>query len=164
MSERPRSDRPRRLADWLNPTEEKKVHSLVDKVYKRKNLVLAWEKVKRNGGAGGVDGQSLEEFEEKLDEHLDRLHEELKSDLYQPLPVREHRIPKAGQPGKTRRLGIPTIYDRVCQQALLNRLVPIFEPVFDDASFGYRKGRSTKDALRKVWRELDDGNEWATRR
>ena len=160
MSERPRSDRPRRLADWLNPTDEKKVHSLVDKIYKRKNLVLAWEKVKRNGGAGGVDGQSLEEFEEKLDGHLDRLHEELKSDVYKPLPVREHRIPKAGQPGKTRKLGIPTIYDRVCQQALLNRLVPIFEPVFDDASFGYRKGRSTKDALRKVWRELDEGNEW----
>ena len=160
MSERPRSDRPRRLADWLNPTDEKKVHSLVDKVYKRKNLVLAWEKVKRNGGAGGVDGQSLEEFEEKLDEHLDRLHEELKSDHYRSLPVREHRIPKAGQPGRTRRLGIPTIYDRVCQQALLNRLVPIFEPVFDDASFGYRKGRSTKDALRKVWRELNEGNEW----
>ncbi len=160
MSERPRSDRPRRLADWLNPADEKKVHSLVDKIYKKKNLVMAWEKVKRNGGAGGVDGQSLEEFEEKLDEHLDRLHGELKSDVYKPLPVREHRIPKAGQPGKTRKLGIPTIYDRVCQQALLNRLVPIFEPVFDDASFGYRKGRSTKDALRKIWRELDDGNEW----
>ena len=160
MSERPRSDRPRRLANWLNPTDEKKVHSLVDKVYKRKNLVLAWEKVKRNGGAGGVDGQSLEEFEEKLDEHLDQLHEELKSDLYRPRPVRERQIPKAGQPGKTRKLGIPTIYDRVCQQALLNRLVPIFDPVFDDASFGYRKGRSTKDALRKVWRELDEGNEW----
>ena len=160
MSERPRSDRPRRLADWLNPTDEKKVHSLVDKVYKRKNLVLAWEKVKRNGGAGGVDGQSLEEFEEKLDEHLDRLHEELKGDFYRPHPVREHQIPKAGQPGKMRKLGIPTIYDRVCQQALLNRLVPIFEPVFDDASFGYRKGRSTKDALRKIWRELEEGNEW----
>jgi len=160
MRERPRSDRPRRLADWLNPADEKKVHSLVDKVYKRKNLVLAWEKVKRNGGAGGVDGQSLEEFEETLDEHLDRLHEELKSDVYKPLPVREHRIPKAGQPGKTRKLGIPTIYDRVCQQALLNRLVPIFDPVFDDASFGYRKGRSTKDALRKIWRELEEGNEW----
>lgn len=160
MSERPRSDRPRRLADWLNPAEEKKVHSLVDKVYKKKNLVMAWEKVKRNGGAGGVDGQNLEEFEEKLDEHLDRLHEELKSDIYKPLPVREHRIPKAGQPGKTRKLGIPTIYDRVCQQALLNRLVPIFDPVFDDASFGYRKGRSTKDALAKIWGELKEGNEW----
>lgn len=160
MSERPRSDRPRRLADWLNPAEEKKVHSLVDKVYKKKNLVMSWEKVKRNGGAGGVDGQSLEEFEEKLDEHLDRLHEELKSDIYKPQPVREHRIPKAGQPGKTRKLGIPTIYDRVCQQALLNRLIPIFDPVFDDASFGYRKGRSTKDALGKIWRELNEGNEW----
>jgi group II intron reverse transcriptase/maturase len=57
-------------------------------------------------------------------------------------------------------LGIPTIYDRVCQQALLNRLEPIFEPVFDDANFGYRKGRSTKDALRKIWGELREGREW----
>ncbi len=160
MSERPRSDRPRRLADWLNPAGERKVHSLVDKVYKRKNLVLAWEKVKRNRGAGGIDGESLVAFEEKLDERLDRLHEELKSDIYRPVPVRQHRIPKAGQPGKWRKLGIPTIYDRVCQQALLNRLEPIFEPVFDDASFGYRRGRSTKDALRKVWGELQEGNEW----
>jgi group II intron reverse transcriptase/maturase len=74
--------------------------------------------------------------------------------------VREHKIPKAGQPGKWRKLGIPTVYDRVCQQALLNRLEPIFEPVFDDASFGYRKGRSGKDALRKVWQEIHEGNEW----
>src|SRR5437588_808125 len=59
MSERPRSDRPRRLADWLNPTGAKKVHSLVDKVYKQKNLELAWVRVQRNDGAGGVDGQSL---------------------------------------------------------------------------------------------------------
>ena len=66
-------------------------------------------------------------------------------------------IPKAGQPGKFRPLGIPAIYDRVCQQALLNRLEPIFEPVFDDASFGYRQGRSTKDALRKIWKELEAG-------
>jgi group II intron reverse transcriptase/maturase len=160
MSERPRSDRPRRLADWLNPAGETKVHSLVDKVYKRKNLVMAWEKVKRNQGAGGIDGESLVAFEEKLDERLDRLHEEFKSDTYRPEPVRQHRIPKAGQPGKWRKLGIPTIYDRVCQQALLNRLEPIFEPVFDDASFGYRRGRSQKDALRKIWRELHEGNEW----
>ena len=57
-------------------------------------------------------------------------------------------------------LGVPTIYDRVCQQALLNRLEPIFEPIFDDASFGYRRGRSTKDALRKVWKEVQGGSEW----
>lgn len=160
MSEKPRSHWPRRLADWLNPTGSKKVHSLVDKIYKRKNLEMAWERVKRNRGAGGIDGQSLVEFEERLDEQLVRLHSELKDDTYAPKPVRQHLIPKAGQPGKHRALGIPTIYDRVCQQALLNRLEPIFEPVFDDANFGYRKGRSTKDALRKIWRELDQGNEW----
>src|SRR6201987_525175 len=57
-------------------------------------------------------------------------------------------------------LGIPAIYDRVCQQALLNRLEPIFEPIFDDASFGYRRGRSTKDALRKIWKEIQGGSEW----
>jgi retron-type reverse transcriptase len=143
MSERPRSERPRRLADWLNPTGAKKVHSLVDKVYKRKNLELAWMRVKQNGGAGGIDGQSLSDFEAVLSEQRDRLEQELRSDTYQPLPLRRHLIPKAGQPGQSRPLGIPAIYDRVCQQALLNRLEPIFEPVFDDASFGYRKGRST---------------------
>ena len=160
FSERPRSDRPRKLSDWLNPAGEKKVHSLVDKVYKRKNLKLAWKRVKRNKGAGGIDGQTLEEFEEQLDAHLDRLHEELKNDGYRPLPVRQKLIPKAGQPGKFRPLGIPAIYDRVCQQALQNRLEPIFEKVFDDASFGYRPGRSTKDALRKIWKEIDEGYEW----
>jgi RNA-directed DNA polymerase len=160
MSEKPVRDRPRRLADWLNPTGDKKVHSLVDKVYKRGNLEDAWLRVKSNGGAGGVDGQTLIDFEKVLDEQLDRLHEELKSDTYQPLPVRRQLIPKAGQPGKFRPLGIPTIHDRVCQQALLNRLEPIFEPVFDDASFGYRQGRSTKDALRKIWKEVGAGAEW----
>jgi group II intron reverse transcriptase/maturase len=132
----------------------------VDKVYKRWNLEDAWLRVKSNGGAGGVDGQTLLDFEKVLEEQLDRLHQELKNDTYQPLPVRRQLIPKAGQPGKFRPLGIPAIYDRVCQQALLNRLEPIFEPVFDDASFGYRKGRSTKDALRKIWKELGAGAEW----
>jgi len=160
LSEKPISYRPRRLADWLNPTSARKVHSLIDKVYKRKNLEMAWEKVLQNHGTGGVDGQSIEAFEDVLDDQLDRLHAELKSDTYRPQPVLEHKIPKAGQPGKQRTLGIPTIYDRVCQQALLNRLEQIFEPLFDDANFGYRRGRSSKDALRKVWRELESGHEW----
>jgi group II intron reverse transcriptase/maturase len=64
------------------------------------------------------------------------------------------------QPGKSRKRGIPTIYDRVCQQALKNRLEPIFDPLFDDADFGYRGGRTTKDALRKIWHEIEEGNEW----
>jgi len=160
FSERPRSHSPRRLADWINPTGSIKVHSLVDKIYKKKNLVLAWNLVKRNKGAGGIDGQTIETFDLNHHNYLDLLYEELKSDKYNPLPVRQKLIPKAGQPGKMRPLGIPTIYDRVCQQAVLNRLEPIFEPIFDDASFGYRPGRSTKDALRKIWKEVHEGNEW----
>jgi group II intron reverse transcriptase/maturase len=160
MSEIPVHLRPRRLSDWINPTGAKKVHSLIDKVYKRKNLEMAWEKVKANRGSGGIDGQNLEAFEAQLDQQLDRLQRELKEDTYQPLPVRQHPIPKRDKPGEYRMLGIPAIYDRVCQQALLNRLDSIFEPLFDDASFGYRRGRSAKDALRKVWKEIQSGSEW----
>src|SRR6202142_3811875 len=159
MSEIPVHFRPRRLSDWINPTGAKKVHSLIDKVYKRKNLEMAWEKVRANRGSGGVDGQNLEEFASQLDQQLDRLPRELKQGVYQPRPVRQVQIPKAGKPGEYRMLGVPTIYDRVCQQALLNRLEPLFEPVFDDANFGYRRGRSTKDALRKVWKEIESGRE-----
>jgi Retron-type reverse transcriptase len=146
--------------DWINLTGAKKVHSLIDKIYKRKNLEMAWERVKENRGSGGIDGQSLEAFEAQLNQQLDRLHRELKEDTYRPLPVRQHPIPKRDKPGEFRMLGIPAVYDRVCQQALLNRLEPIFEPIFDDASFGYRRGRSTKDALRKIWKEIQDGAEW----
>jgi len=160
MSEKPVHPRPRRLADWINPTGAKKVHSLIDKVYKRKNLEMAWDRVEANRGSGGVDGQSLEAFGQQLGSELNRLQTELKEEAYQPQPVRQVQIPKVGKPGEFRTLGIPTIYDRVCQQALLNRLEPIFEPVFDDANFGYRRGRSTKNALRKVWKEIESGREW----
>jgi RNA-directed DNA polymerase len=160
VSEKPVHSRLRRLVDWINLTGAKKVHSLIDKVYKRKNLEMAWEKVKANRGSGGIDGQSLDAFEMQLESQLDRLQRELKEDTYQPQPVRQHPIPKRDKPGEYRLLGIPTIYDRVCQQALLNRLEPIFEPIFDDASFGYRRGRSPKDALRKVWKEIQSGSEW----
>ena len=122
LSERPEHHRPRRLADWINPTGARKDHSLIDKVYKGKNLEIAWERVKANHGAGGIDGESIEAFGEGLEERLARLHEELRTDKYVPQPVRQQRIPKAGKPGEWRVLGIPTIYDRVCQQALLRLL------------------------------------------
>jgi len=83
MSEIPVHSRPRRLAEWINPTGARKVHSLVDKVYQRKNLEMAWEKVKANRGSGGVDGQNLEEFAAQLDQQLDRLQSEPKGDTYQ---------------------------------------------------------------------------------
>src|SRR6266852_3479943 len=94
FSEKPVRSRLRRLVDWINPTDTKKVHSLIDKVYKQKNLEMAWEKVKENRGSGGIDGQSLEAFEAQLNQQLERLHRELKEDTYQPLPVRQHPIPK----------------------------------------------------------------------
>jgi len=160
MSEKPEHPRPRRLAHWINPTGARKAHSLIDKVYQRKNLKMAWEKVRAHAGAGGVDGQSVQDFELQRDELLDRLHCELRDKTYRPQPVKQVPIPKVGKPGEWRELGVPTVYDRVCQQALLNRLEPIFEPEFDDASFGYRRGRSPHSALRKVWKEIESGGEW----
>jgi group II intron reverse transcriptase/maturase len=159
-SEKPLCQPPRRLSDWLNPVGQRKVHSLIDKVYQPKNLRGAWERVKANRGSGGIDGQSLEAFEQECEAHLQRLHEDLRTDRYQPLPVRRVDIPKEGKPGEWRPLGIPAVIDRVCQQALLNRLEPIFEPLFDDSSFGYRPRRSAKDALRKMWQEIEAGAEW----
>ena len=108
MSEIPVRSRLRRLADWINLTGAKKVHSLIDKVYKRKNLTMAWEKVKANRGSGGVDGQNLATFEAQLDQQLDRLQRELQEDTYHPRPVRQHPIPKRDKPGEYRTLGIPT--------------------------------------------------------
>ena len=160
MSEIPVHARARRLVDWINPTGARKVHSLIDKVYRRKNLEMAWERVKANRGSGGVDGQSLRAFEAQLDQQLDRLQRELMQNAYRPQPVRQVPLPKEGKPGEYRMLGMPTIYDCVCQQALLNRLEPIFEPVFDEANFGYRRGRSTHDALRKVCKEIQGGRQW----
>ena len=107
-----------------------------------------------------TDRVTIEEFEASLDDNLKRFHQELREGTYQPRAVRRLEIPKRGTPGKTRPLGILSVYDRVCQQALVNRLEPIFERVFDPSSFGYRKGRKTADALTKIWREVESGNEW----
>lgn len=161
LCEKPERHAPRRLSDYLMLEGQKqKVHSLVDKVYSRKNLKLAWERVRANRGASGTDGITIGAFEANRDVNLERLHQELRDQTYQPQPVRRLEIPKRGAPGKTRPLGIPSVYDRVCQQALVNRLESIFENVFDPSSFGYRKGRKTADALSKIWREVEAGYEW----
>ncbi|MFR9710795.1 reverse transcriptase domain-containing protein [Paenibacillus sp. MB22_1] len=139
---------------------ERKVHSLIDKVYHRTNLEMAWESVRANGGSGGIDKVAIPAFEAVAEMELERLHEELKQGTYRPMPVRRILIPKKGKPGEKRPLGIPAIRDRVCQQALKNRLEPIFEPLFSECSFGYRPGRSTHQAMRKIYSELMDGCEW----
>ena len=137
---------------------KRKVHSLIDKVYSKRNLELAWEKVKSRKGSGGIDGMTIEHFEERKGEQLERLHRLLKEDAYQPKAVRRVLIPKPD--GGQRKLGIPTILDRVCQQALVNRMEGIFERKFLSCNFGYRPGKSPHNALRYVWKELNAGYCW----
>ncbi|MCA1678728.1 MAG: group II intron reverse transcriptase/maturase, partial [Actinobacteria bacterium] len=135
-----------------------KAHSLIGQVYDRRNLRRAWERVRKNKGAGGVDGVTIARFEENLDRYLDVLHRQLKEGRYRPRPVKRVEIDKPGT-NKKRPLGIPTIMDRVCQQALVQVLEPIFEPTFREASFGYRPGRSAHLAMRRIWRQLGQA-EW----
>ncbi len=160
LSEKPERHNPRKLRDYLKLDGKKKVHSLIDKVYHPSNLVLAWERVKANKGCGGIDGVSIEQFEVKLNEHIGSIHQSLCNGTYKPLPVRRVTIPKRGELTKTRPLGIPSVYDRVVQQALLNRLEPIFEELLDSSCFGYRRGYKQRDALGKIWVELSEGCEW----
>jgi retron-type reverse transcriptase len=108
LCEKPERHASRRLSDHLSfEGQKQKVHSLVDKVYARKNLHLAWERVRANRGASGTDRITIEEFEANLDANLERLHRELRDETYQPQPVRRLVIPKRGAPGKTRPLGYP---------------------------------------------------------
>lgn len=146
--------------EGVSTIKERKVHSLIDKVYKQKNLQRAWKNVKGNKGAGGIDGVSVEVFAAVAEKELETLHRELRTGSYVPIPVRRVNIPKRGKPDERRPLGIPTIRDRICQQALRQRLEPIFEPEFSECSFGYRQGRSAHDAMRKIWRELMSGYQW----
>ena len=143
---------------WGRKSKEFKVHSLIDKVYKLLNLHIAWEKVKANKGAGGVDRVSIEDFQQNLDSNLREIHRLLYEDRYTPQPVRRAWLPKPN--GDKRPLGIPTIRDRVVQQALLNRLSSIFEPKFLDCSFGFRPNRSTHQAIQGVEDYLRSGYEW----
>ena len=136
----------------------RKAHSLIGLVYDRRDLRRAWERVKKNKGAGGVDGVTIARFEENLEHYLDVLHRQLKEGRYRPRPVKRVEIDKPGTT-KKRPLGIPTVMDRVCQQALVQVLEPIFEPTFREASFGYRPGRSAHMAMRRIWRQLGQA-EW----
>ncbi len=143
----------------MQSMQARKAHSLIGQVYDPRNLARAWERVKQNKGAGGVDGVTVARFEEKRDFYLDLLQQRLKDGSYRPRPVRRVEIDKPGSVAK-RALGIPTVMDRVCQQAVVQILEPIFEPTFCDESFGFRPGRSTHMAMRRIWRQLKAGNSW----
>jgi RNA-directed DNA polymerase len=130
--------------------------SLMDKVFAPKTLALAWKKVRANRGAAGVDGQSIERFAAKAEPYLAELATALRTGTYRPEAVKRVEIPKGD--GKTRPLGIPTVKDRIVQQAVRLVIEPIFEAEFAEGSYGFRPGRGCHDALREVDRLLKAGD------
>ena len=130
--------------------------SLVDKAERPASLEAAWRKVARNQGAAGVDGQSIERFAAQSDRYLRELGDRLRDGSYRPSPIKRVEIPKGD--GRTRPLGIPTVKDRIVQTALKMTIEPIFEVQFRPGSYGFRPGRSCKDALREVDRLLQEGH------
>ena len=129
--------------------------SLIDKVYRIETLKVAWQKVKGNAGAAGVDGQSVKQFEVRAEMYLKELSIALERGTYRPMPVRRVEISKGG--GKLRPLGIPVVKDRIVQTALKFVLEPIFEREFLKMSYGFRPGLGCKDALREVAGWLKEG-------
>jgi RNA-directed DNA polymerase len=133
--------------------------SLMDKVWSRPNLLAAYARVKANGGAAGVDRQTVEAFGERLDDNLDRIASALEQGVYRPQTIKRVWIPKPGKK-ELRPLGVPTVRDRVVQTAMRNVLEPIFENDFAEESCGFRPGRGCKDALRRVDALLKSGFTW----
>lgn len=134
-------------------------YSLYDRMLSKERLQKAFLKVKTAKGAAGVDGQTIEDFGGELQKNLDVLVKELKEKSYRPLSVKRVEIPKAA--GGRRKLGIPTVRDRVVQQALLGILQPIYDPEFHPSSYGYRPGRSSHQAIAKATMFIRDyDREW----
>src|SRR3990172_696054 len=123
------------VMDSSNPNEH-----LLERMLSRENMQAAWKRIKANQGTAGVDGMSIEAFLDFARDEWENIRKELLAGTYQPLPVRRVEIPKTT--GGTRPLGIPTVLDRLIQQAIAQVLSPIFDPNFSDSSFGFRPGRS----------------------
>ena len=128
---------------------------LLGKILEKDNLNRAYKRVKANKGAPGVDGMTIEQALPWLKEHGKELTDRIKSGKYTPSPVRRVEIPKPD--GGVRKLGIPTVTDRIIQQAMTQQIAPIYEPLFSDNSFGYRPGRSAKDAIQRIKEYIEQG-------
>lgn len=146
------------LAALARGLKGKKWFSLIDKISTERTLQLAWEKVRRNAGACGVDGITIGHFEQNSQSRLLAVREHLNKGTYQPKPVKRVWIEKPGSVEK-RPLGIPTVTDRVVQAALRMGIEPIFENRFAKHSYGFRPGRGCKDALRRVEELLQAGRQ-----
>ena len=121
---------------------------LLERILSRDNLNRAYKRVRANKGAPGIDGMNVEDALPWLRQHRDELLESIRQGKYKPQPVRRKEIPKPD--GGVRKLGIPTVIDRIIQQAIAQQLVPIYEPLFSEDSYGYRPNRSAQQAIQKV--------------
>ncbi len=135
--------------------EEDGAEDLLEKVLHRDNLNKAFKRVKSNKGAAGVDGMTVDEMLLYLVEHGKELREKIRSGKYRPKPVRRVEIPKPD--GGVRLLGVPTVIDRMVQQALVQVLQPIFDPAFSESSYGFRPGRSAQQAMKKAKEYYEQG-------
>ncbi len=143
------------LAALGNGVKGKKWFSLNDRVWRRSTLESAWQQVRSRKGSAGVDDQTIERFAVNADKYLDELAESLRNGSYKPQAVKRVEIPKWD--GKYRPLGIPTVKDRIVQTAIKRVIEPIFEQEFLSMSYGFRPGKSCKDALREVDQLLKQG-------
>ena len=131
---------------------------LIDEVLSKDNLNQAYLQVTRNKGASGIDDMTCEEVKDYLKVHGNELISQIKSREYKPLPVRRVEIPKPN--GGVRKLGIPTVIDRIIQQALVQKMTPIFEPTFSEYSYGFRPNRRCQNAIDRALELLNQGYEW----
>ena len=132
---------------------------LLEAILDRQNMNKAYKRVKANKGAPGIDGMTIEEALPYLRKHKDELIGRILRGKYTPSPVKRVEIPKLD--GGIRKLGIPTVIDRIIQQAISQKLMPIYEPLFSDGSYGYRPGRSAKDAINRVKEYAEEGYRYA---
>jgi RNA-directed DNA polymerase len=132
--------------------------SLMDEVLRKETLTRAWKQVRANRGAPGVDGVTIERFPAWYAEHGSAVMQALREGRYQPSPVRRVDIPKPG--GGTRMLGVPTVMDRLIQQAIVLVLTPLLDPTFSPSSYGFRPNRSAHDAVRQARKYVAEGHRW----
>lgn len=131
---------------------------LLEKILDKRNMNEAYKKVSANKGAGGVDGMELSELDGYIRENWDSIKEQIRQRSYKPQPVRRVEIPKPN--GSKRKLGIPTVMDRVIQQGIAQVISPMCEPLFSDSSYGFRPNRSCEMAIRDMLMFLNEGYEW----
>ena len=131
-------------------------NNLLDLILRKDNLNEAYKQVKRNKGKGGIDGMQVDELLPFLRENQETLIQEIREGRYKPNPVRRVEIPKEAK-GEFRKLGVPTVVDRVIQQAIAQELSPIYEEQFSENSYGFRPKRGAHDALRQCQKNVNDG-------